>query len=184
MSHGNQRAMEQDAAAVIRQYAPFVWRTLRHLGVPENQLEDVSQDVLMVVFRKLSEFEGRSALSTWIYGVCRNVAATARRSSLRRRELPTDTVPEAAVRELQSTTLVQREARERLNKALQALPESKRMVFVLFEIECLSLAEVAEAVGCNESTAASRLYSARAKVRSALVRAGILDSNQAILEVV
>src|SRR5207302_10408961 len=72
---------------VFRQYAPFVWRALRRLGVPESDVEDVCQEVFVVVHRKLGDFEGRSSLRTWIYGICTRTASDYRRSGRVRREI-------------------------------------------------------------------------------------------------
>ena len=60
---------------IFREYAPFVWRGLRRLGVPECDVEDVCQEVFVVVHRKLGDFEGRSSLRTWIYGICARTAS-------------------------------------------------------------------------------------------------------------
>ena len=64
-----------DLAEIFRQYAPFAWRALRRLGVPDADVEDVCQEVFVVVHRKLGDFEGRSSLKTWIYGICPRTAS-------------------------------------------------------------------------------------------------------------
>jgi RNA polymerase sigma-70 factor (ECF subfamily) len=176
--------MSDDVTPVIREHAPFIWRTLRHLGTPDAQLEDLSQEVFVVIFRKLGAFEGRSTLRTWIYGVCRNVAANAARRRARMREQLSDVPVEVAAPEGQTLALARQQARAQLNKVLQGLPEQTRMVFVLFEIERLSMCDVAEALGCNESTAYSRLYVARSRVRAALTRGGLIEPGQDLAEVV
>lgn len=176
--------MSYEVAAVIREYAPFIWRVLRHLETPENQLEDLCQEVFVVIFRKLPDFEGRSALRTWIFGICRNVAKTAARTRRRARELPTASLPETAIAEGQTQALAHQELHTRLQLTLRALPEPMRLTFVLFEIERLSIAEVAEALGCGPSTAYSRLYAARTRVRDALERCGLIEPGQTIAEVI
>src|SRR5689334_15233045 len=57
----------------------FVWRSLRRLGVRESDVADAAQDVFLVVHRRLGEFEGRSKVSTWLYGICYRVARDRRR---------------------------------------------------------------------------------------------------------
>ena len=57
----------------------FVWRSLRRLGVRESDVADAAQDVFLVVHRRLDEFEGRSKVSTWLYGICYRVARDRRR---------------------------------------------------------------------------------------------------------
>jgi len=175
--------MTADPAATVREHAAFVWRALRHLGVPDEQLEDVSQEVLIVVCRNLAGFRGESALTTWIYGICRNMAADLRRRRLRSREQLYERPPDVSTAEAQTAELQRRELSLHLSKALQALPEPTRMVFVLFEIESQPMNEVAAAVGCTASTAYSRLYAAREQVRRALLRVGLIERDQALAEV-
>ena len=175
--------MTQDAAATVRAHAAFVWRALRHLGVPPDQIEDVSQEVLIAVCRGLPQFRGQSSLTTWIYGICRNLAADARRKRRRIREQVHERLPEPAVAETQSLDLARSELGARLSEALGVLAEPTRMVFVLFEIERLPMAEVASALGCTSSTAYSRLYAAREHVRRAFLRAGLIDETQSLAEV-
>ena len=158
-------------ADVFRQFAPFVWRALRRLGVAESDVEDVCQEVFMVVSRKLGTFEGRSALRTWIYGICARTASDYRRRAVRR-EIATDDVPVGGVDARQHEALVEKEARKTLDGILDRLDDDKRAVFVLYEIEELTMAEVAEAVGCPLQTAYSRLHAARKMVEGAVVRAG------------
>src|SRR5262245_24883421 len=134
--------MDLDPATVIRQYAPFVWRVLRHQGVPGDQLEDLSQEVFLLIFRRLTQFEGRSALSTWIYGVCRNVARDARRGRKRRPEHVAAEMPEVPLAPGQHDTLQRKRAWACAEAALAALPEPTRMTFVLFELEGMQMEEV------------------------------------------
>ncbi len=158
-------------AAVVKEHGGFVWRVLRRRGVEEGLLEDASQEVFLVVFRKLGEFEGRSSLRTWLYRICVNVADQIRRSHRRQRELLGKEPAETAVAATQAETMAASRLRERLDKALAELDEGKRSVFVLFEIEGLPMTEVAEATGSSLSTAYSRLYAAREQVERALRRA-------------
>src|SRR5687767_10257639 len=73
-----ERRARLDFAAIYEQHFAFVWRVLRHLGVPEALLEDATQEVFVVVHRRLADFEGRSAASTWIHGIARRVAREQR----------------------------------------------------------------------------------------------------------
>jgi RNA polymerase sigma-70 factor, ECF subfamily len=157
-------------AAVFREHAPYVWRVLRRLGVREADTEDMCQEVFVVVHRKLPEFEGRSSLQTWIYGICVRVASDHRRRAHVRREQPTDAVPEERRSAPQLHELEREQARAMLDQALALLDDDKRAVFVLYEIEELEMKLVAEAVGCPLQTAYSRLHAARKKVAEAIER--------------
>ena len=157
--------------AFYRTQAPFVWRSMRRLGVPAADLEDAAQDVFVVAHRKLNEFEGRSTLKTWVFGICLRVASDWRKKTTARREAPITDAPtrshsgETAVREI-----AMRQARQKLAEALLQLDEDKRAVFVLFELEQLPMNEVAQAVGCPLQTAYARLYAARSAVQSWLAQ--------------
>ncbi len=156
---------------IFREYAPFVWRGLRRLGVPESDVEDVCQEVFVVVHRKLGDFEGRSSLRTWIYGICARTASDYRRSGRVRREVVTDAPPDAPQEGGQHDAVALRQARVQLDRILDELDDDKRSVFVLYEIEELTMAEVAEALACPLQTAYSRLHAARKVVEAGVQRA-------------
>jgi RNA polymerase sigma-70 factor (ECF subfamily) len=162
--------MHPDPATLMREHAGFVWRVLRHHGVREDQIEDASQEVFLVVFRRLAEFEGRSSLRTWIYGICRHVAWAVQRKASERREVATGAPPDNIAPPSQDTELWVKQAHVQLQAALETLGEEQRTVFVLYEIEELSIEEIAQAVGARASTCYSRLYAARSKVQALMRR--------------
>lgn len=147
--------------AIFDEYSAFVWRTLRHLGVPERDIEDVCQEVFVVVHRKLESFEGRSALRTWVYGICLRTASDYRRRAYVRREQAVDEVPATTFEADQEHSIERSRHRKRLLELLDSLDEEKRQVFVLYEIEELDMKEIAEAMGTPLQTAYSRLRAAR-----------------------
>lgn len=157
-------------ADVFRTHSNFVWRVLRRLGVRRADAEDVAQEVFLVVYRKLPEFEGRSSLRSWIYGICIRTASDYRRRAHVRREITTGETRDEPVGAGLDESLDARRARDVLDAALGTLDDDKRAVFVLFEIEQLPMEEVAEAVGCPIKTAYSRLYAAREKLKATLRR--------------
>ena len=155
---------------VFDTYSPFVWRVLGKLGVFPSDAADVCQEVFIVVYRRLGDYDGRASLRSWIYGICTRVAADHRRRRAGRRERPEDPLPELALSSHQEGDLERRRAEALLAKTLDGLDEEKRAVFVLFELEEFSMSEVAAAVGCPLQTAYSRLYAARKAVTSAFRR--------------
>ena len=150
-----------DVADLFHEHAPFVWRLLRRLGVAERDVPDVTQEVFVVVHRNLPGFEGRSSTRTWVYGICIRAAADYRKRAHVRREVPNGDVPERAIPASQEHALDLERARQLLDRLLDELDPDKRAVYVLFEIEQLSMEEVAAAVGCPTQTAYSRYYAAR-----------------------
>jgi len=162
-----------DVGTVFRENMPFVFRALRRLGVAEADVDDVCQEVFVVVMRKLGEFEGRSQLRTWIYGICVRTASDYRKRAPRRREVLRDDPwkspsggeqPGAIATYSPLDAATASQARDILDRILARLDDDKRAVFVLYEIEELPMNEVAEALECPLQTAYSRLHAARKRV--------------------
>jgi RNA polymerase sigma-70 factor (ECF subfamily) len=152
-------------AQIFREYMPFLWRATLALGVPASDAEDLCQEVLLVVNRRLPDFDGR-ALKSWLYGICLRVASDYRRSARVRRERATDELPDEGLGPTQPEEVDARRVEHRLRRALDALDYDRREVFVLFEIEQLTLREISEATGAPLQTVYSRLQAARAYVRA------------------
>jgi RNA polymerase sigma-70 factor, ECF subfamily len=157
----NERASSLTFAQVFADHADYVLGLLRRLGVSERDVQDVAQEVFMVIHAQLPRFEGRSSLKTWVCGIALRRAADYRRKAHRRRESalqPADLPSSAAQAE---SAIEQRQSLARVERALAQLPEKQLHVFVLYELEELSMAEVARAVGCPRFTAYTRLRAAR-----------------------
>lgn len=155
-------------AALFEAHAAFVWRVLKRHGVPERELPDAVQEVFLVVHRRQGEFEGRSAISSWLYGIAMRVASRCRRRAHMRHEVLEAEPPEHAHDAEQVQSCDRARTLGRLDEALGRLSDEQRGAFILYEIEDLTLAEVAEAQGCPPSTAASRLYAARRELQRLL----------------
>jgi RNA polymerase sigma-70 factor (ECF subfamily) len=141
----------------------FAWRALRRLGVREADLMDMTQNVFVVVHRKLSGFEGRSDLTTWLFGICRRVAIDYRRSARIRREVPADARQIASLSgpELPSDTSDKAHLAALAEALLDRLPEKLRVVFVLFELDEMSGDDIAALLDIPVGTVRSRLRLAR-----------------------
>ncbi len=137
-----------------------------YLGAAREEAEDVTQDVLVEVYRSLPGFEGRSRLLTWILGVARNLCLRRRRTAQRRPETGTDE-PEA-LRDLPDlafdldAVFERQELQERVRAAIEGLGPEHRDVVWLREIEGLSYAEIAAVLVIPLGTVRSRLHNARA----------------------
>ncbi len=151
----------------------FVWRSLHRLGVREDDVPDAVQEVFVVVHRRLAEFEGRSKMTTWLFGICMRVASDHRRSAVVRREIPTEAgALDAAGDRIDDVSAAAEAARRRelLYRILDELPDEQRAVFILFEIEGLSGDAIADLVGIPVGTVRSRLRLARDGFRRSLAR--------------
>lgn len=171
MSHAEDLdAPEVRLESIYREHYDFVRRTLRYLGVPDTRVLDAVQDVFIVVLRRLEDFEGRSALKTWLFGIAMRVAHGDRRRH--GRPVPADlavfqsgpsiTAPDDA--------LARRQAADLLAGILLNLDEDQRAVFVLAEVEQMSAPEIAAALDVKINTVYSRLRLGRKKFERALAR--------------
>jgi RNA polymerase sigma-70 factor (ECF subfamily) len=129
-------------------------------------VEDVAQEVFVIVHRKIDTYDGSSTIRTWLFGIASRVVSDHRRRAHRRYERLTDDLPVTAVQPTQPNDARARELRSRLDSALSSLDEAKRAVFVLHDMEEMTMPEVAEAIGCPLNTAYSRLREARQRVRA------------------
>ncbi len=157
--------------AIYEAHFDFVWRSVRRLGVPERQLDDAVQDVFVVVHRRLSGFEGRSSVRTWLFGIALRVARDHRRAISRRGEhepLVEEPADDRIDPPDEQTAKVQ--ALAVLDRFLARLDEDKRAVFILAELEEMTAPEIAEALSINVNTVYSRLRAARKAFDDAVKR--------------
>lgn len=144
---------------VYTSHVAFVWRVLRTFGLSGALLEDAVQEVFIVVHRRLPEWEGRAAITSWLFAIARRVAAAQRRRKGNQHhepldhQLPSDEDTFAAMSRAQAAATV--------FQILQQLDEDKRVVFALVELEQLSVPEVASLLELNLNTTYSRLRLAR-----------------------
>ncbi len=150
--------------AIYEAHFNFVWCSLRRLGVREADVLDQAQKVFLTAHFKLAEFEGRSQITTWLFGICQRVASDYRRSALFRREVATDSAEMDLYGGSHEDSSQGAESRQRAQVAetiLNKLPEAQRLVFVLFELEEMSGQDIAELLGISVGTVRSRLRLAR-----------------------
>jgi RNA polymerase sigma-70 factor (ECF subfamily) len=168
---------------VYDEHFPFVWRSVRRLGVVDSAVDDVVQDVFLVVHRRLSSFEGSGAMKSWLFGIVLRVVKDLRRT-LRRKPAQLggaastdDDVDGMADRTSNNPheTLAKAEAVKVLHAALDAMPDERKEVFILSELEQMTVPEIAEAIGANVNTTYSRLRAARADFERAAARARAAD---------
>ncbi len=142
----------------IAEHRPFVRASLRHLGVDGNQLDDAEQDVFLVVLRRERDFDPTRGTSYrgWMWGVCRNVAASYRRNArrARRHAPPLDRAIRPPIEE-----------RLAAHHMLAALDENSRAVW-LGRCEGRSAKELADALAVPVTTVEWRLRKARDAVRA------------------
>jgi RNA polymerase sigma-70 factor (ECF subfamily) len=161
---------------VYEQHVDFAWRSLARLGVRPEALEDATQELFLVVHRRLGEFEGRSALTTWLFAIALRVARRHLRDQVRHPSSAHDvaaTEPDPGRSPQESAQ--RSEALRLLYALLDELTPEQREVFVMAELEELTAPEIAELACVPVNTVYSRLRSARGAFEQALRRARLLD---------
>lgn len=149
-------------------YFEFVWRSLRRLGVPVAEVNDATQEVFIVVHRRLPEFEARSSVQTWLFSISLRVASDKRRTARRRPETPLERDVPARGTSDPHEAAARAQAVRVLYALLDELSDEKREVFVLAELEQMTAPEIAQALSINLNTVYSRLRAARREFDAAL----------------
>lgn len=159
-----------DVDRVYADHADFVWRSLCRLAGPGADTEDLLQEVFLVVQRRRAKFDGRSQLTTWLFGICLRVVKQHRRRARFRRERPAEAGPELVDARTPEQDAEHNQSRRRLLRVLAVLPPERRATFAMFELEGMSTRAIAELMGVPVGTVHSRLHLARRDFERALSR--------------
>jgi RNA polymerase sigma-70 factor, ECF subfamily len=143
---------------IYEAHVSFLWRALRLLGVPPEQVEDAAQDVLLVIHRRSRELNQGHSIRGWIVGIARRVAANYARQ--RRRKawplVPLDALEETA-KTAAPTHAASVEAAEVIRRFFATLDEGAQAIFLLALVEQLSAAAVGAELGLPTSTVHTRV---------------------------
>lgn len=154
---------ERRFRAMVDNHFDFIWRSLRGLGVPAHAVDDAAQRVFWLAHQKLDSIEVGCEKS-FLFSLARGTAANQRRARARSREVTDSEALDERLDESPSPEELSsmKQARMLLDQALDELPIELRTVFVLFELEGLTMAEIADVAALAPGTVASRLRRARA----------------------
>jgi RNA polymerase sigma-70 factor, ECF subfamily len=159
-------------AAMLRQHFRLVWRTVRRLGVPQSACDDAAQHVFIIAADRMDQIPPGKERAFLLGTACR-VAANARRANARRHEVHDEALIDEQHR---SSTpdpeqlLEMKQMRDLLDQLLARLSDDLRITLVLFELERLSSAEIAELLDIPVGTVASRLRRARAAFQAEVAK--------------
>jgi len=153
--------------ALYQQHAGMVRRALRQLGVAPGSLDDAVQDVFVVLYRRIDEYERDRSLKNWLWGIARGVASGYRRGDRRRDRLHA-ALPAPEGPGLPERGVARREAADILDEFLGSLDADKCAVFVLSELEGRRGPEIAEQLQVNLNTVYARLRAARQRFDAAV----------------
>jgi len=151
----------------------FVWRYARRLGVTPAHLDDVVQEIFVVVYRRLADFEGRSSFRTWLFGIVLNVVRAHRRTMVGAHGAFAGRTDPESVADASAgphERAARAEAVRVVDALLEALDDEKREVFVLAELEQIGAPEIADSLGVPLNTVYSRLRLARQQFAAAAAR--------------
>jgi RNA polymerase sigma-70 factor (ECF subfamily) len=161
-----------DVATIFRRYGNDIVRWATRLGGPLVDADDIVQDVLTVVHRRIRDFRPDAQVTTWLYKITHNIATTRRRRERFRRWLggcPADYASDLPARGPSAVDVMeQREAAAEVYAALDLLDEKYRGVVILFEIEGLSGEEIAALTGTplDQDGRGKELHVTRGELRS------------------
>lgn len=161
----------ENFSELFRSEFGYVWNSLRRLGIAASDLEDVTHDVFVTVYKNLEKYDPSRPLRPWLFGFAFRIASDHRRLARHRREVLDDTrlevgdeapLPEEQVGRFEEQQLVTR--------ALGALEPDRRAVFVMHDIDGCPMPEIAASLGIVVNTAYSRLRLARQDFKQAIGR--------------
>lgn len=167
--------------ALFREHVRYVWKSLRRLGVPAEDCEDLTQEVFVAVHRHFLERDPSRPVRPWLFGFAFRVALGHKRRKRTSSEVPTDAATLDRERDSSRDIGKQMNARDAhrlVAAALAKLPEEQRAVFVLHELDEESAPEIAHALGIPLNTVYSRLRLARERFRAALSVATAEDAEK------
>lgn len=154
--------------ALFDAHEAYVVRSLRRLGLPERDVEDLAHDVFLAVYQNLAKLDPNRPVRPWLFAFCFRFAANYRRG--RGRVEPSE-MEEVAAEQPDAEELVLREQRRTLVlHALETIALDRRGVFILHMIDGVPVPEVAEALGVPLGTAYTRLRAAKTDFERAVSR--------------
>lgn len=152
---------KEAAEAFVREHYPAVIRLATRLTGQLDDAQDIAQETFLVARQKIGSYRGNSSLRTWIHKITINQYRQWRR---KHQPLPLRDYDRAASDQAISSF----ETGHILSHALQNIPEKQREAFLLFEVEQLSMNEVAQVLGVPTGTAKARVFYARQNLRNQL----------------
>jgi RNA polymerase sigma-70 factor (ECF subfamily) len=164
---------------IYREYAPRIFSIARRMLGNDADAEDVLQEVLLLVIRKLDTFRGESQLGTWLHRVTVNAALAHRQKRANRQKheigelvedmsVATANLPVNRWSVSPDEPVLAAEQHAIIEGAINTLPEPFRDVYVLADVEGLPNSEIADMLGLSVPAVKSRLHRARLRMRDAL----------------
>lgn len=151
----------QAIRALYDRYAPRVYAVVRRIAADDDLAQDYAQEAWIRAIRALPTFRGDARFSTWLHRIAVNAALQALRKSETRTRREGPAPEDVPVAPPSTDALLQ----ERLERALDELPEGMRQVLILHDVEGYTHEEIGDVLGVTAGTSKSQLFKARAKMR-------------------
>jgi RNA polymerase sigma factor (sigma-70 family) len=133
-----------------------------------SQTDDVFQEFLITVYQKFDSFKGESQLKTWLYRIAINKCKDYLRSPIHRLQFATNKIMDATYNKSPEQHVVLEESEKEIIEAVLSLPIKYREIFILRFYKSLSIKEISELIGVNESTVKTRLSRGKSKLEKLL----------------
>ena len=168
-------------AVLMRRYNRRLYRTARAILNDDAAAEDALQEGYVAAYRHIGEFRGEAQFATWLTRIVVNQALQALRRNRREQVvvLFDETASEAAERDsavesppsaIPENAMLRTEMRRLIERKIDELPEAYRTVFMLREVEDMTVDETADSLGIPAATVRSRLFRAKARLRESLAQ--------------
>ena len=179
LREGDRDALEK----VVMLYLPQALRAARASGLPRERAEDIVQSAFATFIEKIGEFEGRSRVRTWLFGILYRKILEAGRQTERDRQV--DDVAEVDYSRFRpdgtwarppqpaDMAVYNREIRKYISECLDGVSEKQRMTFILREVELMETAEICEILGVTPANFGVLIHRARNQLRDCLEAKGI-----------
>jgi RNA polymerase sigma-70 factor (ECF subfamily) len=177
------RVQHADAAAfavLMRRFNRRLYRTARAILKDDSAAEDAVQEAYVAAWRHIGEFRGDAQVGTWLTRIVVNQALQALRRKRREQVVvlfdepadehagSDDTSTDSIAPEAPENAMLRAEMRRLIERKIDELPEAYRTVFMLREVEDMTVDETATALGIPAPTVRSRLFRAKARLRESL----------------
>jgi RNA polymerase sigma-70 factor (ECF subfamily) len=158
---------------IIRKYNQRLYRIARSFIKNEDEIEDVMQETYIKAYLHLKQFEGKSQFSTWLTRILINQANLSLNKEKRVRALisnSSDDIPDikSSNEPGPDQNLMNGEVKKYLEQAIDELPDTLRSVYIMREVEGLSVNETAEALSLSIENVKTRLHRAKANLKDSL----------------
>lgn len=152
---------------IYEEQAGYVWNSLRKLGIPERDVEDLCQDVFLTAYQNLEDYDTDRPIQPWLFGIAFRIASDYREKASNVREKLSEPDPPAQSPEVLDR-LSAEDARRVVREALQYVDLARRTVFILHELDGHPMKDVAESLSVPLHTAYSRNKVAREEFKEAV----------------